>query len=392
MSTNVRKVDSAPKLKTSARPKADIGRYWRRKIIGRIWLQIRQLNSGTSKTMLQHQWARGPSVLTRGVAICSGRFWSRALVFFAWVVMSHPSHAQSTTIRVGYFPNATHVHALVAQNLQRHGRDWFAERLGPEVQVEWQPYNAGPSAMRAMASKSIDLTYAGPYPVIDAYTRSRGNDVRIVAGAVTGGSALVVQPNSKRSTPADFRGSRIAVPEFENTQALAARAWLAAGGVRVSSTGNDVELLPTPNSEQLALFQFLQVDAVWTVEPWVARLELLADGKILVEDSNEITTMLVSSAQFLTSQPDLARRFVAAHRELTDWIGNNPAAAQRMITEELLLRFKTNMNNVVLARGWQRIKLTNDVSLDSLQDIVERAKLAGYLRSTPDLSRLLQIP
>ena len=342
--------------------------------------------------MVRQPGAPCRSTASHDRATCCRCFWALTLALVAWVMTSNPSHAQSTTIRVGYFPNATHVHALVAQNLQRHGRDWFAERLGPDVQVEWRPFNAGPSAMRAMAAKSIDLTYAGPNSVIDAYTRSHGNDIRIVAGAVAGGSALVVQPNSDRTKPSDFRGKRIAVPEFENTQDMAARAWLAAGGVQVSSSSGDVELVPTPNSEQLALFQLLQVDAVWTVEPWVARLEVLADGKILVEESNSITTMLVSSVQFLTSQRELARRFVTAHRELTDWIGNNPAAAQRMIAEELQLRFKTNMNGVVLARGWQRVKLTNDVSLDKLRDFVEQAKLAGYYRSIPDLSRLLDVP
>ena len=160
----------------------------------------------------------------------------------------------------------------------------------------------------------------------------------------------------------------------------------------MTRSGGEVELVPTPNSEQLALFQLKQVDAVWTVEPWVARLELLADGEILVDESNAITTVLVSSARFLTSQRSLVGRFVNAHRELTDWIGTNPAAAQRMISEELLIKFKSNMTSLVLARGWQRILLTNDVSLDKLQDFVDRAKVAGYFRSAPDLSRLIDIP
>jgi NitT/TauT family transport system substrate-binding protein len=246
--------------------------------------------------------------------------------------------------------------------------------------------------MPAMFAGSIDLTYAGPNSVINAYAQSRGEDIRIVAGAVNGGAALVVQPNSKLTKPADFRGKRIAVPEFENTQDVSARAWLAGGGVKVGQPGAEVELVPTPNSDQLALFRLMQVDAVWTVEPWVARLELLADGKILVDESNAITTVLVSSARFLTSQRDLARRFVAAHRELTDWIGNNPLAAQRMITEELLIKYKTNMTSVVLARGWERVQLTNDVSLDKLQDFVDRAKVAGYFYLKPDLSRLVEMP
>ena len=50
---------------------------------------------------------------------------------------------------------------------------------------------------------------------------------------------------------------------------------------------------------------------------------------------------------------------------------------------------KTRITNLVLARAWERILVTNDVSLASLQGFVERAKAAGYFSSTPDLSRLV---
>ena len=63
-----------------------------------------------------------------------------------------------------------------------------------------------------------------------------------------------------------------------------------------------------------------------------------------------------------------------------------------MITEELLIKYKTNMTSVVLARGWERVQLTNDVSLDKLQDFVDRAKVAGYFYLKPDLSRLVEMP
>ena len=63
------------------------------------------------------------------------------------------------TIRVGHFPNITHVQGLVAQHLSRTGHGWFEERLGKDVKIEWYVYNAGPSAMEAILSNSIDLTY-----------------------------------------------------------------------------------------------------------------------------------------------------------------------------------------------------------------------------------------
>jgi hypothetical protein len=46
------------------------------------------------------------------------------------------------TIRVGHFPNVTHVQGLVAHHLSRTGRGWFEQRLGPEVKIEWYIYNA----------------------------------------------------------------------------------------------------------------------------------------------------------------------------------------------------------------------------------------------------------
>ena len=143
---------------------------------------------------------------------------------------------------------------------------------------------------------------SGPNPAINAYARSRGEEIRIVAGAVNGGSALVVQPDAGLGKPADFRGKRIATPQFGNTQDVAARAWLAAGGLRITQTGGDAQVLPTANPDQLALFQRKQVDAVWTVEPWVSRLELEAGGKILVEEKDAVTTVLAASAKFLAAQ------------------------------------------------------------------------------------------
>src|SRR5712692_8098882 len=99
-----------------------------------------------------------------------------------------------TKIRVGHFPNVTHVQALVAHNLSRQGKGWFEQRLGPGVEIQWFIYNAGPSAMEAIFANSIDLTYVGPSPAINAYAKSNGEEVRIIAGAANGGAALVVQP------------------------------------------------------------------------------------------------------------------------------------------------------------------------------------------------------
>ena len=73
-------------------------------------------------------------------------------------------------IRVGHFPNITHAQGLVAHALSRQGKGWFEQRLGPGTKIEWFVYNAGPGAMEGIFANSIDLTYVGPGPALNAYT------------------------------------------------------------------------------------------------------------------------------------------------------------------------------------------------------------------------------
>src|SRR5437016_1083861 len=241
-----------------------------------------------------------------------------------------------TVLRVGHFPNITHAQGLVAHNLSRQGKGWFEERLGPGTKIEWFVYNAGPSAMEAIFAQSIDLTYVGPGPALNAYAKSNGAEVRLIAGAANGGAALVVQPDQNLKTPADFRGKKIATPQLGNTQDVSCRAWLTAGGLKITQLGGDAQVLPTQNPDQLALFQQKRVDAVWTVEPWVSRLESESGGKILVEEKDVATTVLISSVKLLTDHRDLAKKFAQAHAELTEWMVKNPQEAQKLVRAELL--------------------------------------------------------
>lgn len=307
-----------------------------------------------------------------------------------FAVASAFSSLAETKIRVGHFPNVTHVQALVAHALSRQGKGWFEERLGNELKIDWFVYNAGPSAMEAIFANSIDLTYVGPSPAINAYARSRGEEIRIVAGAANGGAALVVQAAGNLKTAADFRGKKIGTPQLGNTQDVSCRAWLAAGGLRITQLGGDAQVLPTANPDQLPMFQQKKVDAVWTVEPWVSRLEMEAGGKVLVEETDSPTTVLASSVKFFNTQGDLAKKFVEAHRALTDWVAKNPDEAQKLVISELQAETKGQISAELIAHAWKRIVLTNEVRRDALEKFVADAKAAGFLRDVPDLTRLIE--
>ncbi len=294
------------------------------------------------------------------------------------------------TIRVGHFPNITHVQGLVAHYLTRTGQGWFEKRLGKDVKIEWYSYNAGPSAIEAILAGTIDLTYVGPNPALNAYGKSGGEEIRILAGAAAGGAALVVQPDSGLKQPADFRGKTIATPQLGNTQDVACRAWLANGGLKITQTGGEAFIVPTPNPDQITLFQQRKLDAVWTVEPWVSRLEREAGGKIVLEQSKESITLLVSGVKFLKTKRELAAKFAQAHRELTEWILAHPAEAQRMVQAELVFETQAKVSPELIAQAWKRIALRSETSIEEFQQFVSHAQRAGFMRAAPDLSRLIE--
>jgi NitT/TauT family transport system substrate-binding protein len=295
--------------------------------------------------------------------------------------------AEPVVLRVGHFPNVTHAQGVIA-----HATHWFEKRLGPDVKVQWFVYNAGPSAMEAFFADSIDMTYVGPSPALNAYAKSDGEEVRIIAGAANGGAALVVQPDGRIKTAADFKGKKVATPQLGNTQDVACRAWLKANGFKVTQLGGEVTVLPTANPDQLNLFRQGAVDAVWTVEPWVSRLETECNAKVFVEEAESITTVLAASAKFLREHRDLARRFAKAHAELTEWIQKNPDEAQKVVREELTAETTRPIPAELIARSWKRLRFTTEISRQPLEKFIADAQAAGFLKSAPDLHRLVEVP
>ena len=324
---------------------------------------------------------------------------AKILLVCGFIGFASPAFAEKFVLRAGHFPNVTHAQGLIAHGLSREGKGWFEQRLGPDVEVQWFVYNAGPGAMEAIFAGGLDITYVGPNPAINAHLKSRGQEIRIVAGACSGGAALVVQPDDRIKTDGDFRGRKVATPQLGNTQDVAARAWLASKGFRVTMTGGDVLVVPTANPDQLALFQKGSMDAVWTVEPWVTRLALEAKGRVYLEESalwpqtggRYVTTHLVSSARFLRERPALLKRWIAAHVELTQWINQHTDDAKRILNAEIKAETTKALPPGTLDGAWRRLELTYDPVRASLLKSADDAHRVGFLREKPDLSRVYDL-
>lgn len=300
--------------------------------------------------------------------------------------------ATEKVIRIGSFPNITHVQALVARNMSREGNGWF-ERYLPGYTVQWQTYNAGPSAAEAIFGRTADLTYIGPSPAINAYAVSSGREMRLLTGAVNGGAALLVAPDSGILRPSDFRGKSIATPQLGNTQDVSCRAWLAKNGLTCTlEGGGDVRVSPTTSSLQLQLMKQGKLDASWTVEPWVSLMEKLAGAHLLVQEPNVVTTVLAGRLAWLQAHQKEAAAVIRAHTDLTKWILAHPQEAQQRVATELSELTQSPVDFELVRTAWQRLTLTNEIDLAGLRQFVKDAQAADLLDRVPPLEGILYSP
>lgn len=288
----------------------------------------------------------------------------------------------ASELRLGFFANVTHATALaeVDQKL-------LAKELG-STKLKTQVFNAGPAAVEALFAGAIDATYIGPNPAINAFSKSNGEAVRIVAGATSGGASLVVKPEIASAD--QLRGKKVATPQLGGTQDVALRSWLDRQGLKTDpSGGGDVEILAdTQNAQTLQLFQAGQIDGGWLPEPWPTRLIQEAGAKVLVDErtlwpsGRFVTTHLVVATEFLEDHPDTVKALLRGHVATNDWIAKNPAEAKAAVNRQIGALAGKPLKPAVLDQAWANIEITNDPVAASLATSAQSAEKIGLLKKT----------
>lgn len=300
------------------------------------------------------------------------------------------------TFRLGYFPNITHATALVGA-----GREVFSQALGPRIGLTTKVFNAGPAAVEALFSGAVDAAYVGPNPAINAFVRSNGEALRIVAGATSGGAFFVVNPQIRGA--GDLRGKKVASPQLGNTQDVALRTWLGSNELRADQQGGgDVSVVPQENAQTLETFRSGEVAGAWVPEPWASRLVLEAGGKVLVDERDlwpggrYATTLLVVRTAFLRQHPDAVERLLRGHIEATDFVNEHPDEARRLAGEAIDEVTGKKLPDEVIAGAWANLTFTVDPVAPSLLKSAADARALGLLPHADlggifDLSRLKRL-
>ena len=309
-----------------------------------------------------------------------------ALIFQSSPVLSAAKVAEPVKLRVGYFSNITHAQALIG-----HANQWFDQNLEPQARIDWKIFNAGPSAVEALFANQLDIAYIGPSPAVNAYVKSEGEAVRIIAGASSGGAALLVRTGAGIKKIEDFHGKKIASPQLGNTQDVALRSWLLKNGLKLKEVGGDVQVLPVPNADQITLFLKNDIDASWSVEPWVSILENKKEAEVFLEESSlweggkYSTAVVLARAKFLEQHPELVKRFLETHVKITNWIHSNPAEAKAVFKKEFEKETGREFSQEILDAAWKRVEFSQEPFESTIRAQALAAYRVGFLKKEPDL-------
>ena len=293
-------------------------------------------------------------------------------------------------LRLGYFPNVTHAQALYAR-----ATGAFEKALGAPIQ--WIAFNAGPTAIESLFANAVDATFVGPGPTITGYIKSKGEQFVVVAGAASGGAGLVVRTNAGIESERDFGGKTVATPQLGNTQDVAARVWLATKGYRLRERGGNVTLIALSNPDQLTMFKKQEIDAAWTVEPWLARLEIEGGGRLFLDEKSLwpegkfVTTHLVVRRRYLEQHQAAVRSLIAALVEVTGQINSNRVAAASVLNRQIRSETGRALKDAVIQRALSRVEFTWDPLCASLEKSAQETYRIGFIRKPPALDGLYSL-
>jgi NitT/TauT family transport system substrate-binding protein len=297
---------------------------------------------------------------------------------------------KSAELRLGYFPNITHAQALYAR-----ATGDFERKTG--VRIQWTSFNAGPTAIESLFTDAVDATFIGPSPTINGYIKSRGEKFVIVAGGASGGAGLVVRPDASINGEKDFADKTIATPQLGNTQDIAARVWFAEKGYRLRERGGNVSLIPLSNPDQLTMFKKKHIDGAWTIEPWLARLEvegggvLFLDEKTLWPNGKYVTTHLVVSKAYLADHRETVNKLIAALVEVTERINRDKPAAISVLNDQLKKETGKSLKAEVIQKAMSRVEFTWDPVCASLEKSAQASRRIGFIKHPPALGGIYSL-
>ena len=291
-----------------------------------------------------------------------------------------PVDDSQNKIRVAFFPSIVHAVPIIGMETQT-----FANNLNNDLDIEVKIFDSGPQVIESIFSNSVDIAYVGPGPVINGFLKSDGNDLKILAGAASGGASFVIQKNSGLELIENYSGKRVAAPQISNTQDVSLRHYLAENGLKSAEKGGDVFVLNIANPDIYTLFAKGDIDGAWVPEPWATMLVEELDG-IRLFDENEFwpenqfsSVLLIGRSDYIEKNPEIIKKWINANEKTAQWINNHPDESKKLYNEFLKSYMGRTLPENIVEKSFSNIIITSEPLENSVYTFAERADALGYL-------------
>ena len=283
-------------------------------------------------------------------------------------------------IRVAFFPSVVHAVPIIGMETQT-----FANNLDDDLDIQVKIFDSGPQVIESVFSNSVDIAYVGPGPVINGFLKSDGNDLKILAGAASGGASFVIQKNSGLELIENYSGKRIAAPQISNTQDVSLRHYLAENGLKPAEKGGDVFVLNIANPDIYTLFAKGDIDGAWVPEPWATMLVEELNG-VRLFDENEFwpenqfsSVLLIGRSDYIEKNPEIIKKWINANEKTVQWINNHPDESKKLYNEFLKSYMGRTLPQNIVEKSFSNIIITSEPLENSVHTFAERADALGYL-------------
>lgn len=243
------------------------------------------------------------------------------------LLLSGTAHAQDK-IRLGLLPFSESLGAVMADKL-----GFFKDE---NIDVEISLFNSGAISLPLIQAGKLDIALSNTISTLQVMEQGMNVSILAPAGVIkeqaAGSTSALMMLKGAMKSPKELEGKRIGVNVINSSAWLYVMAYLDKYGV----DPNKVRFLEIPFPQMNAPLLNGQIDLIFQAEPFVTvlkdsgKVDVLGDAYSDVQPNGEITQYL-AQADWVKSNPDLARRFVRAVRKGSEYV--NSAADQASIRE-----------------------------------------------------------
>ncbi|MGD6801148.1 aliphatic sulfonate ABC transporter substrate-binding protein [Rossellomorea vietnamensis] len=288
----------------------------------------------------------------------------------------------------GYFPNINHVPAMVMKD-----QGYLEAELGDGTEVEYKTFADGAAFMTALKTGEIDAGLVGPGPAMNNY--STGADVKIIAGASTGGTVVLARKDSGIESPEDFAGKTFITPAVGCTHDVQVETFMKDLGITSERIGGTMRHITGNPAQYQAMFESGKIDIAVAPEPWAAVLEQETGAEVII-NADEVSfgetlpaSVMAASGKMVEENPELIQKIVDAHKKATQFIMDNPEEAKATTINDVKDVTGQELDEKVVDGAWERIGFTYEVDSEAVQAFADSSYELKFLKEKPDFTDLI---